>query len=316
MEERYQNEEHDNVSADDTHREINTYLNRPLTTKRKEKLAQVYIFQDPDRKSIIKIGLSQTAPERVAKQVKDCKLKSLLPVYISRLIKVAHAAKVEKLAHIELRHFRRRFSCGGCQERHQEFFEVEHDVAKNVIERWIAFLGLGVYGKDNNFLETWKNKIVAFIDKNRPIQDHNDHDGRNDWWERMTEEYFNDSEDEVEAEETEAKTTSSPPTIVHDPRKMVRQEWAIWCIIQAAWLYLSASNWVFRNLLYLPHLIGLTIFWILLDLQAFGVLQHSIPDLRCWSANSSLEKLARLKKTASSSKPRRYRDRQNDSRII
>lgn len=293
-EERYKDEEADDVTADYIHGKITKYLKTPLGTK--TEFAQVYIFQDPDRPSIIKIGSSQCPKDRLDEHMMKCKFKPITPIYLSKQLEEAHATKVEKLAHKELLHFRRRFSCGGCTSRHAEFFEIEWERARSIVERWIALLDLGLYGDDNKLLPCWREKINRFTTTLRPTQDLNDHASRHAWWEALrTKPLSHATRRSDQASSVTLATAVSKAS--QGTHKMVRQEWAIWCIVQAAWLCLSSSSWAARNFFYLPHLIALTVLWVLLDLEAFGALREPVADLRSWGLGRGLADNARRTKT-------------------
>jgi len=164
---RYMNEQVPVLDAADTYSKVIGYLSEPLPTYEEDEpleLARVYIFQDPDRPSHLKIGFSKDPESRMKKVQKECNFARLEILFKSRMILTSWARKVETLTHYELGAFRRSFTCGGCRKSHREYFEIAKEVAKRTIERWIALLEMHPY----SILDGTFNKKCTLTPQYRP----------------------------------------------------------------------------------------------------------------------------------------------------
>lgn len=76
--------------------------------------------------------------------------------------------QVEQLAHSELDNFRYEFVCS-CKTKHKEYFTVNEEVGRMVVERWARFCeDLQPYGKEDKFSlsEEWRFHLDRFKGRN------------------------------------------------------------------------------------------------------------------------------------------------------
>ena len=277
---RYTEIEIPEITADHTHAKVIKHLKKPLANEK--ELAHVYIVQDPERPKYIKIGSAHFPADRFRQIEKKCRFKKLTSVFRSKFLPQALAMKVEELVHQELGYFRRRFLCGACKERHREYFEIESEIAERVIERWISLLEEGGYGDDGILMESWRLKLNRFPVQNRPVQSHEDHDGRHSWWERLKEELMApESElamDEDESDSVLVTRRNSPAALDAGlpNHASLGQEWPLWCIFQAFILFFSSSHWFLKYCIYTPNLIGTIAVWIVVHLDAFAKVRSDL----------------------------------------
>jgi hypothetical protein len=243
------------MTADDTHTKVLIYLRDRLP--KTDDFARVYVFSDLDQPNIIKIGIAQSPSERKDIVVKGCKFRDMTVHFESEIMEANVASKVETLAHYELGFFRRPFDCPACPYNHREFFELDWQVAKSVVERWIRFLKLKPYDADGTLKEGWKAKMSKYIGQNRPEQNHENHDDRGKWWEQLAEILAPPVIQEAEVLES---NSWKPPTC---------------SVIQALVLFLTTSNWWIR----VPNLIGIIVAWLLMDSYTSALVRKSIPQV-------------------------------------
>jgi len=278
------------LTANYTYGQVIKHLNKPLSIKNtgdghNENKAQVYIFEDPDRPEIIKIGCSYSPTDRLKSHASSCGFKPLRVLFETSRLPESKAKRVETLVHRELGHFCRRFTCGKCSTDHREFFEISSDKAELVIQRWVTFMDLCPYENDNTLKQEWRTRISAYIDKHPPIKDHEDHDGRHRWWEALADELTSMEDldpmdiDTCEVEHdmpSEANITKGPLSTPLTTRQKAAPEWPLWCILEALILFYSCSHWSYRYLLAFPNLIVVVSIWVLVYLEAFAVVKQGI----------------------------------------
>jgi hypothetical protein len=122
----------------------------------------VYIFRDPARPSLLKIGRAKQVYER-HEQIKSTCIPGLtvqhkgLPIFAEQ--------RVELLCHDELDAFRRPYECSVCKKPngqprvHNEWFEVSEADALQVIENWTNFMLAKPYGEDGKLEGFWQDWI-------------------------------------------------------------------------------------------------------------------------------------------------------------
>jgi hypothetical protein len=253
------------MTANDTHTKIIGYLGEPL--KNTDDIARVYVFSDPDRPEIIKIGSAQNPSERKDELVKKCRFPSLTMHFQSEIMSSAVASKVETLAHYELGFFRRRFNCGSCSINHREFFQVDWRIAESVVKRWTGFFKFEPYDENGGLKEGWKDKMTKYTVQNQPEQDHENHDDRGKWWGQLEKIL-------VPQVIQDADVLESKPLLLSSS-----QIWAIWSVLQALVLVQTTSSWFVRYFIFMPNLIGIIVIWLLMDTSIFAFMRGSIVQI-------------------------------------
>ena len=92
--------------------------------------------------------------------------------------------RVERLAHTDLKHLGRPWKCGRCPEEHREWFEVEEEIAKEIVRKWIKWIN-----EQNPYLEGQLDPLWGYLmDWGRvpnPELEPKDHIGRWDHWNKV-----------------------------------------------------------------------------------------------------------------------------------
>lgn len=267
-EQRYVNEKVPTWSPNETHTMVLDYIETPLPKTNKTRC--VYIFSDPDRLGIIKIGSAHIPQNRRDQLIKECRFRNLIIHFESDIMEKNVAMRVEHLAHHELGFFRRCFDCGACGTNHQEFFELDHQIAEVVIRRWARFLELKPYDADGKLKDGWKAKMSAYIGhrQTQPEQDHENHDNRGKWWEQLAKVLAPPVVEPAETQESESLSTP----LVPDPNSWKRP---MCSVIQGLVLFQTTQSWFVR----MPNLIGIIIAGLLMDSHTVALVQESIHQL-------------------------------------
>jgi hypothetical protein len=125
----------------DLKRTLLSVLTTPLG-KDERQSGHVYIFtrrSDEDSHGLyVKIGVSGNVANRLKNRKTQCKYKPHLEYQTAS---IPNAMRVELLVHTEL--FDRRYrenQCSGCGGTHDEWFKIDVDTARPVVERWAKWM--------------------------------------------------------------------------------------------------------------------------------------------------------------------------------
>ncbi|MCJ1279589.1 hypothetical protein MMC21_007413 [Puttea exsequens] len=124
----------------------------------------IYILRFKDHPGCVKIGQTTNPIETRCKQINKCVNAELEAFNDSDFCSVPNHARVEKLIHLELRNYRRKFQCHSpiCNRGHQakdhnvnlkedgftqhgEWFEIPEKKAVEVVERWRTWISTKPY---------------------------------------------------------------------------------------------------------------------------------------------------------------------------
>lgn len=115
----------------------------PLSENEIKREGHIYIYWHPGNFGRVKIGYTKDIEQRLRDWEKQCK-KTLyihFPKEEERGRPVQHIARVEKLVHAELKDYRRQeVQCPGCARRHIEWFELDKNVAVDVVKKWTTWM--------------------------------------------------------------------------------------------------------------------------------------------------------------------------------
>jgi T5orf172 domain len=127
----------------------------------------VYIFSTcPPETPRVKIGITGDNPQnRMLKTERTCQLH--LQEELRR--EVPFRQKVERLVHLELEYFKWKGPCA-CNTMHKEWFEVEPAIAKDVVDRWIDFVGNAYHG-NGSIRSDWSQAIIYLRDPSKGERD-------------------------------------------------------------------------------------------------------------------------------------------------
>lgn len=145
-------------------------------------------FQDKGLAPLVKIGYAKNVAVRIKDLYKNCKIEGLEQVSDDQAFAHALYEKTEKLAHVELSNFQRKWLCDSCKVLHGEWFEVAPEVAVQVVQRWRKFLENVPYTNSGILQSPWASLLersgMPFSQKEELVTDH---DSRNERWEKWIE---------------------------------------------------------------------------------------------------------------------------------
>ncbi|KAF2135417.1 uncharacterized protein K452DRAFT_323067 [Aplosporella prunicola CBS 121167] len=124
--------------------------------------AHVYVMQSQDLPGRVKVGMAKDVKARVAQIKRNCSLKNLVVLYNTAPIK--HPARVEKLAHLELKPFLETRQClhKGSVKTHNEWFHCEPHTAITAVKQWCRFMDQAPYSENGMLKDQWVNKLKLF----------------------------------------------------------------------------------------------------------------------------------------------------------
>ncbi|KAF2129432.1 hypothetical protein P153DRAFT_357010 [Dothidotthia symphoricarpi CBS 119687] len=164
------------ISAQLLHNRLIVLAKESLT--KKEDKGYIYIFRDPQKKGLLKIGHTTNVNKR-GKQHEKCGLK-LDWVHISGGVKLVKRA--EQLVKLDMKHLCRPWKCSICCQKHGEWFEIEEEKAKGIMNRWVKWINeRDPYQEDLTLDPIWKFLMDYGRMPQREIG-HNDHEARQLHW--------------------------------------------------------------------------------------------------------------------------------------
>lgn len=104
---------------------------------------------------VVKIGYTNDYERRMKEWQDQCHYEPQLVF----AYKVAHHVKMEKIIHILLSNYRRKYKCPGCSVQHREFFEVRESTAEAVVRMWAVWARLRPFDDTGRLSAYWSNKI-------------------------------------------------------------------------------------------------------------------------------------------------------------
>lgn len=115
------------------------------------KSGSIYIFWYKGRFGHVKIGRSKDPEKRLEEWNKQCKRVHEFHIssFRGELVEVAHASRVERLMHTELKDRRRELKCDGCGRNHREWFDVQERQAVEVFTKWRDWVAQKPYVEDH-----------------------------------------------------------------------------------------------------------------------------------------------------------------------
>ncbi|KAJ9635856.1 hypothetical protein H2199_008209 [Coniosporium tulheliwenetii] len=169
-------------TANEIDDDIRTMARKPILGSKaadKTALGYVYIYRDPERPNLHKIGYTNKEISERQRWI-QAKCSITLESIPHGLIPVRNAERAEKLVHAELRNFRRVFTCK-CGTKHREWYEVTEKEALRVVRRWDSFLRQVPYDDNGRLIGLWTKRITIMP---RPLSGEkpDDHDARHQRW--------------------------------------------------------------------------------------------------------------------------------------
>ncbi|KAF2093393.1 hypothetical protein NA57DRAFT_81321 [Rhizodiscina lignyota] len=148
----------------------------------------VYVLRSRSRPGLVKVGKAVDIQHRLREIRKTCRLDDLEVVSDHLQCKIYHSAKLERLAHMELKTVQKAdFKCNNPDHiargvEHKEWFEINANIAVSVVQRWRKWLKSKPYGdvRIQNLSEKWVHAIEnCFPEPEDDEKDVHDHSRRN-----------------------------------------------------------------------------------------------------------------------------------------
>jgi hypothetical protein len=158
-------------TAQAVHEEVRRRLYKDLS--KLKNAGFVYILRDPKRPGLLKIGSSMNTGQRWKQIESECG-HNVAEVFVSE--EVDNCQKAEWLAQGDLWHLCRPHKCSSCRRKHQEWHEVDEEMAIRTVKRWVRFMQEGPYSSEGKLRPIWQ----YILDKRR-LSGSFDHDTR---WQR------------------------------------------------------------------------------------------------------------------------------------
>jgi T5orf172 domain len=133
-------------------------LIRPLSD-REQISGSLYMYTRSSSPGFVKIGLTTTSvPERLSVWQRNCKY---VPILQHEIHNVPNVYRVESLIHFQLaKHWRREKWCKKCRSSHQEWFEIDIDTARKVMDGWVEWISTAMPFDANGCLkDTWRTLL-------------------------------------------------------------------------------------------------------------------------------------------------------------
>ncbi|KAL1610709.1 hypothetical protein SLS60_002379 [Paraconiothyrium brasiliense] len=122
------------VNAKELHSKIRAVLERGLTPN--DSGGYIYIFSDPNRPEIHKIGRSKEPIRRMGQLQEQCGLT----LGLVKDVYVDHYSQAERLIQTYLLDLRRPYLCEVCGASHGEWFQITAEFASEAVGRWTSFM--------------------------------------------------------------------------------------------------------------------------------------------------------------------------------
>ena len=117
---------------------------------------KVYVYSLNSSSMMTKVGITAQPSISRKKQVSRC-WEEDLRLYRSR--DVMFNKKVETFVHRELSHFNIKKKCAVCGKEHQEWFEVEPEIAWQAVQRWSIVVENAYLEREGSIKELWSKKL-------------------------------------------------------------------------------------------------------------------------------------------------------------
>lgn len=117
----------------------------------------IYIFWDKEHFGKVKIGRTNDLEHRLEGWNQQCKRTHSYHKATTdgQLARIPHVSRIERLIHIELKEYRLRRGCEGCNKTHEEWFDVEEAQAVKVFQKWQDWILQSPYAYDPD-LKVWR----------------------------------------------------------------------------------------------------------------------------------------------------------------
>lgn len=234
--------------------------------KKDKQRGYVYIFRDPARPNLLKIGKTDLEVSKRRENIeRRCRI-TLETVYQEGegmdLLPLRNCQRAEQLVHKELANYNRRHLCPTCKERHKEWFEVSEDLAKKTVQRWVTFIQKQPYDENGVLHDFWQERLYC-MERPNWNEKPEDHDIRHDRWKFViTATYFH------------FWKHWAWKTIFAAPERDRPRESLYFKLVRFRWQLFAELSWVVIAVLSFPSVIASSIFVIITCFVFFDFLRE------------------------------------------
>jgi len=234
--------------------------------KKDKQRGYVYIFRDPARPNILKIGKTDLEVSRRRENIeRRCRI-TLETVYQEGegmdLLPLRNCQRAEQLVHKELANYNRRHLCPTCKERHKEWFAVSEDLAKKTVQRWVTFIRKQPYDENGVLHDFWQERLYC-MERPNLNEKPEDHDIRHERWKFViTATYFH------------FWKHWAWKTIFATPERDRPRESLYFKLVRFRWQLFAELSWVVIAILSFPSVIASSIFVIITCFVFFDFLRE------------------------------------------
>jgi T5orf172 domain len=240
-------------------------IKEDLPKKDKQK-GYVYIFRDPARPNLLKIGKTDLEVSKRRENIeRRCRI-TLETVYQEGegmdLLPLRNCQRAEQLVHKELANYNRRHLCPTCKERHKEWFAVSEDLAKKTIQRWVTFIRKQPYDENGVLHDFWQERLYC-MERPNLNEKPEDHDIRHERWKFViTATYFH------------FWKHWAWKTIFAAPERDRPRESLYFKLVRFRWQLFAELSWVIIAVLSFPSVIASSIFVVMTCFVFFDFLRE------------------------------------------
>lgn len=156
------------------HDRLKEKLNRRLTST--DQRGYVYIFSDPRRPGLLKIGRTKSILKRMGQIDYACGLS----IKLVKHFEVENYIRTESLIHTYILDLRRPYECTKCGRNHGEWFEISKQSAETYADRWATFMTQeNPYDADLNDLQPFFRNSIRI--RERFLRDLKSEELRENW---------------------------------------------------------------------------------------------------------------------------------------
>ncbi|OAF99029.1 uncharacterized protein CC84DRAFT_414680 [Paraphaeosphaeria sporulosa] len=164
------------ITATELHNKVRAVLEKELTPNDSD--GYIYIFSDPKRPELHKIGKSKETISRMGQLRYQCGLT----LKLVKNVKVHNYSRTERLIQTYLMDLCRPYRCDVCHASHGEWFEIADGSARAAVTRWAKFMTReGPYDPETRQLHSFAEDLVRTRDHLLPDASPKIETTRNHW---------------------------------------------------------------------------------------------------------------------------------------
>ncbi|KAH7381233.1 hypothetical protein DE146DRAFT_636983 [Phaeosphaeria sp. MPI-PUGE-AT-0046c] len=142
------------VSAIDIHSSLLRKACAVYTKKPRE--ASVYLLRSPDLPGLVKVGMTGSIANRKTQFKSRC---GQIMDTIDNVDLLHGVERIEALVKLDLRDLNEPWQCQKCGREHQEWFRIDEEQAKRILQMWVDWLEQKPYEVDGSIKPLWRHLL-------------------------------------------------------------------------------------------------------------------------------------------------------------